>query len=78
MSRPTNATAAGPERRGLAEPLDEVDGQILADDARTPSVPKYRRKPGLSLGELRRLAGLVETGFLALDDAGVAGENPSR
>ena len=28
-----DATAAGPERRGLAEPLDELDGQILADDA---------------------------------------------
>ena len=41
---------------------------------RTPSVPKYRRKPGLSLRELWRLAGLVEAGLLALDDAGVAGE----
>ena len=28
-----DAAAAGPERRRLAEPLDEVDGQILADDA---------------------------------------------
>ncbi len=27
-----DATAAGPERRGLAELLDELDGQVLAED----------------------------------------------
>ena len=28
-----DAAAAGPERRRLAEPLDELGGQVLADDA---------------------------------------------
>ena len=46
------------------------DGQILADDAPDAVGAEIPRKSGLSLGELRRLAGLVETGFLALDDAG--------
>src|SRR5690606_23420385 len=44
---------------------------------RTPSVPKRRamgESPRLTLRELRGLAGLLQTGLLALDDAGVARE----
>src|SRR5262245_56670976 len=40
---------------------------------RTPSVPKYWRAK-LPLAELRRFAGLVEPGLLALDDSSVARE----
>src|SRR5581483_8022521 len=42
----------------------------------TPSVPKYRRATArwLALAELRRFAGLVQAGLLALDDPRVAGE----
>src|SRR3954468_23884810 len=35
-----------------------------------------RDASGSALRELRRLAGLLETGLLALDDAGVAGQQP--
>src|SRR5690606_28131506 len=47
---------------------------------RTPSVPNSRAIPssvageGSALGELRRLAGLLETSLLALDDASVTSE----
>src|SRR5690606_23987140 len=50
---------------------------------RTPSVPKRRAisfvvtTRELTLRELRSLAGLLETGLLALDDAGVTGEEAS-
>src|SRR5690606_8465023 len=41
---------------------------------RTPSVPKRGISARSALRELRRLAGLLETGLLALDDASVARE----
>src|SRR3954447_22268510 len=67
--------AAGPDRRRAAEPLDELRSQVLAHDtAHTVGAEVTPRQGGLALGELRRLAGLVETGLLALDDPRVARE----
>src|SRR4051812_23584005 len=44
---------------------------------RTPSVPKMRGiRVGSALGVLGRLAGLLESGLLALDDPGVTREQP--
>src|SRR3954471_20766206 len=44
---------------------------------RTPSVPKMRGiRVGSALGVLGRLAGLLQTGLLALDDARVTREQP--
>src|SRR5262249_17163988 len=66
--------AARPARHGAAQALHELDGQRLADDAADAvraEVPPQRRRR-LALGELRRLAGLVQAGLLALDHAGVA------
>ena len=76
MSRPTKTRPrAAPERRGLAELLDELDGQVLADDAPDAvgaEVPPQER--ALALRELGRFARFVQAGLLALDLARVARE----
>ena len=66
--------AAGPERRRLAEPLDQVDGQILADDAADAVGAEVPAQAGIIASRTAGLAGLAGGRFLALDDAGVAGE----
>ena len=71
-----DCAAPGPERGRTAEPLDELRGQVLADDpAHTVGAEVTAcHVEALALGELRGLAGLVQAGLLALDDAGVARE----
>src|SRR5690606_22941539 len=66
--------------------LSEPEGQVGGDDFTVRQPPdsvsteetRHARNPCacLTLRELRRLAGLLETGLLALDDAGVAREEP--
>src|SRR5436190_14729645 len=79
VSRPTN-TFAAPVQRAAARPSRSTSSGVRDSPTtpRTPSVPKYLRatRAGLPLAELRCLACLVEAGLLALDDAGVAGEEP--
>ena len=71
-----DAAAAGPERGRAAEPLDELRGEVLSDDAPDAVGAEVAASHArcAALRELRRLAGLVETGLLALDDARVARE----
>src|SRR3954463_9101200 len=76
VSRPTK-TFAAPVQVAAARPSRSTSSGVRNSPTtpRTPSVPKYLRamKVGdLPLAELRRLAGLVETGLLALDLAGIA------
>ena len=69
--------AAGPQRRGLADLLDEVGRQVDADDPADPIGPEVAAgtcHAKLTLGELRRFARLVKAGLLALHDPGVARE----
>ena len=74
-----DAPAAAPERGRLAELLDELDGQVLAHDAANTVGAEVAPHAGtLTLGELRRFAGFVQAGLLALDLARVAREEPSR
>ena len=75
VSRPTK-TRPRPDQSVAALPSCSTSSTVRSSPTtpRTPSVPKYRRKSGLALGELRRLARLVEAGLLALDLACVARE----
>src|SRR4051794_30261859 len=67
--------AAATERSSVSSAVSEA----LASP-RTPSVPKRRPMPaaravaGSALAVLRRLAGLLQAGLLALDDAGVTSQ----
>ena len=77
------------EVTGLAEHVGSGHGQVerqlggqatvgQAPDpvgAEEPSSPVLRRQRS-ALAVLRRLAGLLQTGLLALDDAGVTGQQP--
>src|SRR5690606_9388770 len=62
--------------------LGEAEGEVAGDEitVRQPSDPVRAEQSGhepsacLALRELRGLAGLLETGLLALDDAGVTSE----
>src|SRR6185503_9804490 len=54
------------------EALDEVGGQLSADHPPDPVGPEVSTWQGLALGELRRLARLVQAGLLTLDHACVA------
>src|SRR4051794_30150281 len=76
VSRPTK-TFAAPVQVAAARPGRSTSSGVRNSPTtpRTPSVPKYLRAmrwPELPLAELRRLAGLVEAGLLALDLARVA------
>src|SRR5438477_12866576 len=75
VSRPTN-TFAAPVQSDAARPSRSTSSGVRNSPTtpRTPSVPKYLRAKvqALPLAELRRLAGLVEAGLLALDLACVA------
>src|SRR5436189_721695 len=73
VSRPTK-TRPPFDQSAAALPSRSTSSVVRSSPTtpRTPSVPKYKRTATLTLAELRRFAGLVETGLLALDDAGVA------
>ena len=75
VSRPTK-TRPRPDQSAEARPSRSTSSGVRSSPTipRTPSVPKYLRAKGLALGELRRFAGLVEAGLLALDLARVARE----
>src|SRR6476660_4285353 len=78
VSRPTQ-TFAAPVHVAAARPRRSTSSGVRNSPTtpRTPSVPKYfRARAGkwLPLAELRSLAGFVQAGFLALDDACVARE----
>src|SRR6187551_1657461 len=64
--------ATAPAGVGGAEALDEVGGQLLADNPPDPVGPEVSPRQRLALRELRRLARLVQTGLLALDHASIA------
>src|SRR4029079_2604758 len=66
--------ATAPAGVGGAEALDERGGQLLTDHPPDPVGPEVLPRQGLALRELRRLARLVQTGRLALDNARVARE----
>src|SRR4029078_8626402 len=76
VSRPTK-TLAAPVHSAAARPRRSTSSGVRNSPTtpRTPSVPKYLRAMklgGLPLAALRRLAGLVEAGLLALALARVA------
>src|SRR4051812_19611812 len=80
-SRPTTtrgrATPRSMASRTTARPSDSARSGVRSAFAtpRTPSVPKkWRRAKRLALGELRLAPGLLEAGLLALDLAGIAGQ----
>src|SRR5215213_1799137 len=77
VSRPMK-TFPAPIQSAAARPSRSTNSGVTSSPTtpRTPSVPKYRlaTRGTLTLAELRGLAGLVEAGLLALDLAGVAGE----
>src|SRR6478672_4715641 len=87
VSRPTTATGRCPayppcatRTRAAATPRSTASSAVITPLAspRTPSVPKMRGiGDGSALAELRSLTGLLQTGLLALDHAGVAGQQTS-
>src|SRR5687768_1183999 len=86
VSRPTTARGRCPASSprsartcAAATERSRASSAVSATFARprTPSVPKRRVMQGRSaLAELRSLAGLLQSGLLALDGAGVAREQP--
>src|SRR5215210_2411830 len=82
-SRPTTAVGrwpakapASPRTWAAATDRSSASSAVRSPLARprTPSVPKTRSGKGSALAVLRSLAGLLEPGLLALDHAGVAGQ----
>src|SRR5215204_6877327 len=79
VSRPMKTRASSPTHSVDAFPRRSTSSGVMNSPTtpRTPSVPKYFLAKALeaqllALGELRRFAGLVQPGLLALDLAGVA------